>query len=84
MKKQRKVKRHSKIKLHAWDNGVAFVLYEGIRQVWTKAKARKPSTCVACGKPIQPKMSVYRPVGNPMNRFERAHKTCIEPQYSTK
>ena len=59
-------------------DGLAFILYGDVRQIWSEGKARKRTNCCMCAGVIQPGKRVYRPLGNGMNRMKRAQGECFD------
>lgn len=53
--------------------GVAYVLWLGLRQVWTATTMRKRHTCAVCAQPIAAGMRAFRPITNADNRL---HRVC--------
>lgn len=59
--------------------GLAGLMCDGQRQLWSAAKIRvRDKTCCLCGAMVKKGAVAYRPIANTFNRYERAHKDCVE------
>lgn len=47
-------------------------------QLWTRAVARKSTSCLSSGAQIRPGDAVYRPAGNGNNRMYRILASVVE------
>ena len=63
-------------------NGLMMLFRYGKWQPWVSARSRKTAACVLCRQEIVKGSAVFRPLGNQMNRYERAHAACVETRAS--